>query len=465
MKARKWAISLLAVLLVLLVGFAGVMYYLDPLLQYGKESAPLTFYEYSEMYSNPGIAQQYEYDTVLVGTSMIENTDVDEFDTLIGCNAVRLPYSGGTALNMKTILDVCFSSKNNIKSVYWELDEFQLFSNPDETRYPLPEYLYREDTKKDIRYLLNLDIFYHYALKDIIGTLRGQVQPAERRGETFTGEYSKEAVIKSYTRPKQNDLLQDNTAYLEKVKTNLRQNIEPLIEANPDTEFVFYFAPFSVLYWDREIREGRIEVTLSCLEYAIEELLTYDNVRVFFYHNEKDIITNLDNYKDYSHYGNWINSYITSANIDMICRFTDFPICYVKYPLYYYYDRPVSLAHIGSRGDILASGSVMLEYAKNRQVAPLVKSLLVKQATKDFLSARYEASVMGEPKETIKKCNAYLKTCLREMLRNQCIRFSETVRYFVLYGCPRIYRMWRVKNDPTLLGWEQKWKKKRKRED
>ena len=313
MKIRIWAVSLLIVLLLILVGFAGIMYVLDPLLQYGQESAPLTYYSYAEMYSNPGIAQHYTYDTVLVGTSMIENTDVDEFDELMGTKAVRLPYSGGTALNMKTILDVCFSSGNDIDAVYWELDEFQLFSNADETRYPLPEYLYRNDTKEDLSYLLNLDIFYHYAVKDIIGTLRGQIQNAERRGEELHGDFGKESVLKGYSRPAQSDSVRDNSVIINKVKANLNQNIEPLIEANPDTEFVFYFVPFSILYWDQEVREGKFDSTMSAVEYALGELLTHENVKIYFYHNEEKIITDLDNYKDYSQYGKWINSYLTQA--------------------------------------------------------------------------------------------------------------------------------------------------------
>lgn len=313
MKARRWVISLLVVIVVVLLGFAGLMYRLDPLLQYGKESAPLTYYEYAEMYSNPGIAKHYDYDTVLVGTSMIENTDVDEFDKLMGVKAVRLPYSGGTALNMKTILDVCFSSHNKIKAVYWELDEFQLFSDPAKTRYPLPDYLYRSDHRQDLSYLLNLDIFYHYAVKDIIGTWRGQVQPAERRGESLFGNFGEEAVLKGYTRPEPSESKRDTAVIMDKVKANLQQNIKPLIEANPETEFVFYFVPFSILYWDQELRNGTFDSTIDAVEYAIGELLQYPNVTIYFYHQEEDIITNLDHYKDYSHYGKWINSYLTQA--------------------------------------------------------------------------------------------------------------------------------------------------------
>lgn len=313
MTNKRWIICFLVLSLVTLAAFAGIMYVTDPLLRYGKENGIFTYYEYADMYSNPGIARNYTYDTVLVGTSMIQNTDVQECNEVFGCDMVRLPYSGGTCYNMKTILDICFESGNDIRTVYWELDEFQLFSAHDAPRYPLPDYLYREDHWQDLSYLLNLDIFYHYTLNNVLGTLRGEHQPAVREGETFTGDFSKAGALASYKRPERSAEQVLPTAYQEKVELNLEYNIIPLLEENPETEFVFFVVPFSILYWDNEVQRGTLDATLYGMEYAVERLLEYDNVRIHFYHDQWEIATNLDNYKDYSHYGKWINSWTTWA--------------------------------------------------------------------------------------------------------------------------------------------------------
>ena len=312
MKSKKWTITMLLVIVLSLAVFAGIMYWMDPLLHYGTENNTFTYYEYGEMYSNPGIAKHYTYDAVMVGTSMVENTDVDLCDELFGCNMVRLPYSGGTTYNMKTILDVCFASGNEIKTVYWELDEFQIFGSATEPRYPLPEYLYRMDHKEDLSYLLNLDILYHYGMNNILGTLRGEKQSAERRGETLTGTFSAEATLAGYSRPEQLTTIRSfsNSTLPEKVDANLC-NMEALILAHPETQFVFFMPPFSVLYWDAEIRNGTFESTMDGVEYALKYLLEYENVQIYFYQGDEDIITNLNNYKDYSHYGPWINNLIT----------------------------------------------------------------------------------------------------------------------------------------------------------
>ena len=312
MKSKKWTITMLSVIVLSLVVFAGIMYWMDPLLHYGAENDTITYYEYGEMYSNPGIAKHYTYDAVMVGTSMIENTDVDLCDELFGCNMVRLPYSGGTTFNMKTIMDVCFASGNDIKTVFWELDEFQIFGSATEPRYPLPEYLYRMDHKEDLSYLLNLDIFYHYSMNNILGMMQGEAQPAERRGKTLTGTFSAEATLAGYSRPDQSANIHSfyNSTLPQTVDANLC-NLDALIQAHPETDFVFFMPPFSVLYWDRELRNGTFESTMDGVQYALEHLLTYENVCIYFYQGEEEIITNLDNYKDYSHYGPWINDLIT----------------------------------------------------------------------------------------------------------------------------------------------------------
>lgn len=312
MEYKKWAIRLIILVLSTLLLFGSSMYMMDPLLHYGNEEhSLLSYYEYSEMYSNPGIAKYYDYDAVMVGTSMIENTNVDQCDELFECNMVRLPYSGGTTFNMRTILDLCFKCNSNIKWVYWELDEFQLFSSASEPRYPLPEYLYRTDHKEDLSYLLNIDIFYHYAIKDIIHTIQGDSQNAERRGISFTGDFSKEAVLNDYERPEQSNKIIDfyDSEYKDLVDANL-QNLIELAEKHENTEFKVFFVPFSILYWDTELRNGRFDANVDALKYTVKKLLQYKNIKIYFYHCEKEIITDLNNYKDYSHYGEWINKKI-----------------------------------------------------------------------------------------------------------------------------------------------------------
>lgn len=313
MQHKHWLVVFLSIIVLSLVFFAVFMYISDPLIQFGVESELFSYYEYTELYSNPGIAKNYRYDSVLVGTSMIENTDVKECNDAFSCNMVKLPYSGGTTYNMKKILDLCFQSDNQIKTVFWELDEFQLHNAHDAPRFPLPDYLYRNDNKEVLKYILNLEIFYRYTIPNIRGTLQGLHQKVAREGEYFTGNFSKEEALRAYERPEIENTNKPKDYYLKKTELNLQTNVIPLIEAQPETEFVFFMVPFSMLYWDKEIRCGTFDAVMYSVEYAMGELLKYDNVKIYFFQDEWEIVENLDNYKDYSHYGKWINSYMTNA--------------------------------------------------------------------------------------------------------------------------------------------------------
>ena len=129
----------------------------------------------------------------------------------------------------------------------------------------------------------------------------------------LTGVFSAESALSAYRRLEKPMDHVEHTHYRNIVALNLENNIIPLLEENPETEFVFFMVPFSILYWDNEVRQGTFDATMYGLEYAIERLLEYDNVRIYFYHDEWGIVTDLDNYKDYSHYGKWINSWMTQA--------------------------------------------------------------------------------------------------------------------------------------------------------
>ena len=84
------------------------------------------------------------------------------------------------------------------------------------------------------------------------------------------------------------------------------------LRENPDIEFYLYFPPYSVLWWDSINRagEGRVERRIDFEEYVIEQLLPYENVKLFSFFLEEDLVCDLDNYSDEIHYRPRVNSQI-----------------------------------------------------------------------------------------------------------------------------------------------------------
>lgn len=311
--SKKWCIVLLSLTLISVMLFGTVTYALDPLIQYRKESNLLTYYESSEIYSNPGIAKNYDYDSVLVGSSMVENTDVSEMDDLFGYTTIKVPYSGGSSYNHKTILDVCFNSNDNIKNVFWSLDEYALTTDYQTPRYPLPDYLYDFDKTNDLSYLLNLDVFYFYTIKDVFNTVKGNKQLAMKDGSWIADEsgYCKENALASFEYPYEQTESLGEKFFADDLNDNLTYNIIPLIKENKNTTFRFYMVPYSIAYWYIEKSDGKLDAHFYNVKKALGEILEYDNTEVYFFQDDVDIITNLDNYKDYSHFKPEINSYMS----------------------------------------------------------------------------------------------------------------------------------------------------------
>lgn len=88
--------------------------------------------------------------------------------------------------------------------------------------------------------------------------------------------------------------------------------IEQWATEHPETEWILFVPPYSILYWDRCEQLGTTSATLFSLEYAFSQFLSYDNIKIFFFADNTEIITNLDNYGDYIHHSGQISSLLLS---------------------------------------------------------------------------------------------------------------------------------------------------------
>lgn len=312
MSSKKWLFALISITMAVVVLFGALQFCLDPLLQYGGERGPLTYRYYDELYGNPGIAKNYTYNAVLLGPSTAENTDINELNGLFDCSAIKVTYAGGTAYNHKKILDICYDSGNPVDKVFWALDENSLMKDVSSSRWPLPEYLYDKNLINDVSYLLNLDIFYHYTLFDVKQMLGGKNDTMMMEGTWGDDEriYCKENALSSVSYPKTQRESKGETYYETNLMDNLDSNVLSFIAAHPETEFRFFMVPYSILYWYLAKSDGTLAARLYNDRVALGKILEYDNVKVHFFQDDETIITNLDLYKDYTHYKPAINSWM-----------------------------------------------------------------------------------------------------------------------------------------------------------
>lgn len=116
-------------------------------------------------------------------------------------------------------------------------------------------------------------------------------------------DYGRDFVLSHYSRPSITNTEPEYGEYTETVQNNI-QLLEPFIDSMKDTEFVFFFSPFSMLYWDMQTRENTVYKNKIGYVTASEILLKYDNVTLYLWTDDEifEIMGDLNNYVDEAHY-------------------------------------------------------------------------------------------------------------------------------------------------------------------
>lgn len=316
---KKWILLVAAVSLILFAGTAALVVWVDPFFQYHAPLANFPYLVDNQLSQNPGMAKNMEYDSVILGSSMTVNFNTNWFDELLGLHTIKLNYSGAYPKDQANIMEIIFNSGHQVDAVFLGVDVMTYTGGVEETKYPIPEYLYDDNYLNDVQYLFNKDVVLNYILRPLADPDKTDLSTVYQ--SWWTDEYYNiQWVMHNYVQPEAVEEKAQPRAYLESVDKNLRTNICPYIERNPDTVFYVFFPPYSILYWNDVMRENHLEATMEEYRFIAQTMLAYDNVRVFYFPNQEWIVTDLNNYADYTHYHRDINRYMTECFADGSCE-------------------------------------------------------------------------------------------------------------------------------------------------
>lgn len=318
MSNKKWVTAFLAMLLAVLALAAAVTAVIDPYFHYHKPLPGLSYHfdKDSQRYVNDGILRHFDYDAILIGTSMTENFKASEFDALYGVNSVKIPLRGSSFKEINRHLEQAVKNNDHIRVVVRCLDYAKLMDPPDTMRYDAdsyPDYLYDDFLLNDVKYAFNKSILLGPLVDVLQQTAAGKPTTDFDSYSNWMSEHTfgKKAVEAQYERPaKVKGTFSMSEEDLANETATLEQNVAALIRRHPEIEFDLFFPPYSIYYWDGVNRKGELPRFMEAEKLAIETLLEYDNVRLFSFTNEFDMICNADNYKDETHYSEDINSRI-----------------------------------------------------------------------------------------------------------------------------------------------------------
>ena len=320
MKAKCWVIGWLVSVGIILVIIGSFVYKIDPYFHYHKPNTSVYYYDLDNQRSqNDGISKHFDYNALITGTSMTENFKASEADEFFGVNSIKVPYAGGHYKEMNENLKIALKYNSNLKLIIRGLDTGFFFSTADSMRLDLgtyPTYLYDDNPFNDVMYLFNKDVIFGRAYT----MAQANDEEGFKAGITSFDQYSrwqesctfgiKTVAPDGVTFNGKADAVHLSDKDKDIIYENITQNVTSLADKYPDVDFYYFFTPYSILWYKDLVENGTIYRQLEAEEYVIELILQHENIKLFSFNGNENIITDINNYKDPPHYATWINSYM-----------------------------------------------------------------------------------------------------------------------------------------------------------
>ena len=305
-----WFLSIFVLIFIGIINFI-----VDPYQQYRKTTLYKVPYE-DERELNAGLAKNFDYDSMVIGTSMAENFAIDDLKKILKWKKpIKLTMAGCSAYEQGIIMNTAFRHQK-VENVLLGVDFFSYYG--DVYRYKhgeafFPKYLYDENILNDYKYLISSD------------TLRRSFRVLFSKKEEKLYDYAK--MYEWYSKTKQQDILKvlykkwqdrkkfDNEAKpYEKtfafMKQNFDFNIKPLLLSHKDTHFILFFPPYSILAYKVYEQRGELEDFIRFKLYLVQSLEKLINVEIYDFQYADEVTHNLKNYYDLYHYNHKINRWI-----------------------------------------------------------------------------------------------------------------------------------------------------------
>ncbi len=319
-KYRRLLIGLVALVVAVLAAVAALVVFVDPFFHYHRPLPGFPYIVDNQLSQNPGMASNMDYNGCIIGSSMTVNFDTDDFRELLGYDTLKLSYSGAYPKDDYNILSIVFDESTvarqtrDMGAVFFAMDIPTMTADTEETKYPLPEHLYDDNTFNDVNYVLNKDVLFQYILRPLVQGKGSDL--SEIYASWWTPDYYNiQWVMHTYEEPPKSDKIITESDVIPATKANLEKNILPFVKEHPETTFYFFFPPYSILYWHNLQQENFYDAAFAQYLFVAEELLKYDNVRLFYFQTMPEV-TDLNNYADYSHYKPEINRFMVECFSD-----------------------------------------------------------------------------------------------------------------------------------------------------
>lgn len=307
MKSKKFFCCAILLIAIILFVIGTVQIVIDPLFLYHRPFWGLQPVIQNEEYQNAGIAKNFEYDNVIIGNSMSENFRTSWFDEGFSETTVKLTLHGSVPLHWDYLLRIISNRNQPPKRIILNFDYLTLCSSVTESPMMIPLYLYDSNPLNDVNYLYNFSILKNYTLNFLKKNLSNEIPDIDQIYLWDDGTICNED---SFWEHYQFQFME--TVGPEAASQSALENIQllsPYFEELCDTEFIFFFSPWSITHWRDAIQNNEIPDMKAAFSVALEELSHYKNVTLYMWQDKemRGIMEDMNNYKDIIHYSGEVN--------------------------------------------------------------------------------------------------------------------------------------------------------------
>lgn len=282
-----------------------------------------------------GIINNYNFDSILLGTSILQNASSKQCNELLGGIFVNISISGGSFYEREIILDYALRKKK-LKNIIYSMDSNYIYCNKGNKFYEIENWkpLYTENISKITMYMTKR--YFSYILynekkdhtvtpdrpqqwmtnKSHMCRFGGIENWIANQDEPGVGNFLRHKLPLAAQLAKKNR----QTACMRDMKTEelakeyVEKNILRFAAEYPDTKFYLFFPP----YWRyvfaeyRQIHPQYYAAHQEVIRYTVSRADALGNVFVFGF-EDCAFVDNIENYKDTTHFSPELNEYITES--------------------------------------------------------------------------------------------------------------------------------------------------------
>jgi hypothetical protein len=327
---KNWTLTFFITAVVLPSSLLMGFYYYDPLMLFHKPINRAVTLASNMRVQAPGIINHLDYDSYIIGTSMLENTSGDEASKILGGHFANISISDGDYYERSFLLSLAL--KKNAKTIIYSLDHAYLNQRKGKESYPIStfSYLYGNEPSRikfyfQAKYILCLMTWSESS--KCIGKLITADRPnawmyKERHIKRFGGldnwfklknngqiEEALYSITKSIKSEQQSEVSdQQLKTETNKAISYIEDHLITYVRSYPNAQFYFIFPPYSRISYALWHQKEKIKskVHEEVVRYFTKKAAELDNLDVYGY-EDQSFLDDIANYKDPAHYHWWVN--------------------------------------------------------------------------------------------------------------------------------------------------------------